>query len=93
MTELEVQMFEQITSLLAELAEARQSEREGWRYSAELECERKRLEAELAEARRERDRLREAIERAPHTLMCEALGGDDDDPCCCWKRTALEGKP
>jgi hypothetical protein len=41
----------------------------------------------------ERDRLRKAIEQAPHTSICKILGGDDDDPCCCWKRAALEGKP
>lgn len=30
----------------------------------------------------ERDRLRAAIERAPHTSMCKILGGDEKDLCC-----------
>ena len=63
-----------------------------------------RLEAELAEARREREALRAAIEQAPHKLSCEwwsnkvtqefsAAPDAMHRNCTCWKRAALEGTP
>ena len=45
------------------------------------------------------DRLRAAIEQAPHQMGCASLQGGPDTPgwasidrCDCWKRRALEGK-
>ena len=41
------------------------------------------------------DRLRKAIEAAPHDVLCESVTGvwlqGDDCSCTCWKRAALEG--
>jgi hypothetical protein len=61
------------------------------------------------ELERERDRLREAVEQAPHAPTCQSLyidivGGLREPfsfeglrhvarPCNCWKRAALEDKP
>lgn len=60
-------------------------------------CERlqgrvKKLEAERDAAVAERDRLREAIEKAPHDSECASLLPDlpgNIRECNCWKRTAL----
>lgn len=82
-------------------------QRHAWymQAAAHIECatiEIEYLQAELAEARRERDRLRAAIAgtRAPHGGDCASWWpgsfiGDGYAPraCDCWKRAALEGKP
>lgn len=69
---------------------------------ADLAAERARADAQALRAIRiaqaadelhaDRDRLRAAIEQAPHNLMCAAGVGGYDYPCNCWKRDALEAK-
>ncbi len=54
------------------------------------------MHAELAEARRERDRLREAIDNGPCSCLWTREGrvcDESERPKTCWKRAALEGKP
>ena len=49
------------------------------------------MRAEKAEA--ERDRLRTAIENAPHAEQCATNGlHTSEDDCDCWKCYALEGQ-
>lgn len=43
---------------------------------------------ELARLRGENERLRAAIEAAPHAGLCNLAG----HACACWKRAALAGK-
>ncbi len=59
-----------------------------------LTLARSQAEADRATLTAEVERLRGAIEQAPHDLHCDmdSLGQDDEErPCDCWKATALKG--
>lgn len=47
----------------------------------------------LLEKERENERLREAIQKAPHAWTCEALTFNCHEDCTCWKREALAPTP